>query len=124
MSDPAGYTAVLPIGESTATHIGDLLAGERARRATRAGRRARPAAPPPTATHARVSTCSPRRHRGCTVRCWPPAPPGHSHVQLDGTLIRTDRSRALGPPTGIYLWWSGKPHRHGGNVPVVTAPDV
>jgi hypothetical protein len=48
---------------------------------------------------------------------------GHTHVQLDGTLIRTDRSRALGPTAGVDLWWSGKHHHHGGNVQVVTAPD-
>jgi hypothetical protein len=48
---------------------------------------------------------------------------GHSHVNLDGTLIRTDRSKAVGPTTGVDLWWSGKHHHHGGNVQVVTAPD-
>jgi hypothetical protein len=48
---------------------------------------------------------------------------GYSHVHLDGTLIRTDRSCAVGPTTGVDLWWSGKHHRHGGNVQVVTAPD-
>jgi hypothetical protein len=48
---------------------------------------------------------------------------GHSHVHLDGTVIRTDRSKAVGPTTGVDLWWSGKHHHHGGNVQVVTAPD-
>jgi hypothetical protein len=48
---------------------------------------------------------------------------GHTHVHLDGTLIRTDRSRTVGPTAGVDLWWSGKHHQHGGNVQVVTAPD-
>jgi len=48
---------------------------------------------------------------------------GHSHVSLDGTLIRTDRSKAAGPTAKVDLWWSGKHHHHGGNVQVVTAPD-
>jgi hypothetical protein len=48
---------------------------------------------------------------------------GHSHVHLDGTLICTDRSTAVGPTTGVDLWWSGKHHHHGGNVQVVTTPD-
>jgi hypothetical protein len=53
---------------------------------------------------------------------------GHTHVALDGTLVRTDRSKAIGPTTTgdertVDLWWSGKHHQHGGNVQVVTAPD-
>jgi hypothetical protein len=48
---------------------------------------------------------------------------GHTHVQLDGTLVPTDRSRAIGPTAKVDLWWSGKHHHHGGNVQVVTAPD-
>ncbi len=48
---------------------------------------------------------------------------GHTHVALDGTLIRTDRSKAAGPTAKVDLWWSGKHHHHGGNVQVVTAPD-
>jgi len=48
---------------------------------------------------------------------------GHSHVSLDGTLIRTDRPKAAGPTAKVDLWWSGKHHHHGGNVQVVTAPD-
>lgn len=37
---------------------------------------------------------------------------GHSHVGLDGTLIRTDRSRATGPTPKVDLWWSGTHHHH------------
>ena len=48
---------------------------------------------------------------------------GHTHVHIDGTLIRTDRSKAPGPTAGVDLWWSGKHHHHGGNVQVVTAPE-
>jgi hypothetical protein len=48
---------------------------------------------------------------------------GHSHAALDGTLIRTGRSRALGPTAGVDLCWSDKRHQHGGSIQVVTAPD-
>ena len=48
---------------------------------------------------------------------------GHSHINLDGTLIGTDRCRAPGPTPGIDLWWSGKHHRHGGNIQVISTPD-
>ena len=29
---------------------------------------------------------------------------GHTHVHLDGTLIRTDRCKATGPTAGVDLW--------------------
>ncbi len=48
---------------------------------------------------------------------------GYSHVNLDGTLIETDRVATPGPTPGVDLWWSGKHHHHGGNVQVVSAPD-
>jgi hypothetical protein len=48
---------------------------------------------------------------------------GHTHVLLDGTLIRTDRISTPGPTRGVDLWWSGKHHHHGGNIQVVSAPD-
>jgi hypothetical protein len=53
---------------------------------------------------------------------------GHERIDVDGTLIYTDRIREPGPTTGkngkpVDLWWSGKHHHHGGNVQVVTAPD-
>ncbi|NAE18357.1 HARBI1 family protein, partial [Enterococcus hirae] len=60
---------------------------------------------------------------------------GHAHVNLDGTLFRSDRVSAPGPTTRknakssgpkrvkVDLWWSGKHKCHGGNVQVVTAPD-
>jgi hypothetical protein len=48
---------------------------------------------------------------------------GYDHVNLDGTLIETDRCRAPGPTPGVDLWWSGKHDNHGGNIQVITAPD-
>lgn len=56
---------------------------------------------------------------------------GHEHVSVDGTLIETDRISEPGPTIRrgsargrrVDLWWSGKHHKHGGNVQVVTVPD-
>src|SRR4051812_8969195 len=55
---------------------------------------------------------------------------GHSHVTVDGTLIRTDSCLAAGPTARadrsdrrVDLWWSGKHPTHGGNVEVIAAPD-
>jgi hypothetical protein len=48
---------------------------------------------------------------------------GHSHINLDGTLIYTDRCKIPGPTPGVDLWWSGKHHHHGGNIQVVSTPD-
>jgi DDE superfamily endonuclease len=47
---------------------------------------------------------------------------GATHVNLDGTLIRTDRLSRPGP-NGADYWWSGKHHCHGGNVQVLSLPD-
>src|SRR3954447_24834386 len=54
---------------------------------------------------------------------------GHTHVRVDGTLIRTDRCHVPGPTARadgsgrrVDLWWSGKHAAHGGNVQVVTTP--
>ncbi len=44
---------------------------------------------------------------------------GWAFVCLDGTLIETSRSRARSD-AGHDLWYSGKHHRHGGNVQVLT----
>lgn len=46
----------------------------------------------------------------------------YTHLNLDGTVIRTDRVAAPGP-NGADLRWSGKHKHHGGNVQVVSAPD-
>lgn len=48
---------------------------------------------------------------------------GYSHVNIDGTIIETDRCATEGPTTGVDLWWSKKHHNHGGNIQVVTVPD-
>jgi len=32
---------------------------------------------------------------------------GHTHLNIDGTLIYTDRSSTPGPTPGVDLWWSG-----------------
>jgi DDE superfamily endonuclease len=48
---------------------------------------------------------------------------GHTHINLDGTLIHTDRCAILGPTPGVDLYWSGKHHHHGGNIQVVSTPD-
>lgn len=47
---------------------------------------------------------------------------GATHVNLDGTLIHTDRL-ALRGPNGADLWWSGKHKCHGGNIQVLCLPD-
>jgi DDE superfamily endonuclease len=46
---------------------------------------------------------------------------GATHVNLDGTLIVTDRLAARGP-NGADLWWSGKHKCHGGNIQVLCLP--
>lgn len=47
---------------------------------------------------------------------------GATHVNLDGTLIHTDRVARKGP-NGADLWWSGKHKCHGGNIQVLSYPD-
>jgi hypothetical protein len=47
---------------------------------------------------------------------------GATHVNLDGTLIHTDRVAARGP-NGADLWWSGKHKHHGGNIQVLSNPE-
>jgi DDE superfamily endonuclease len=47
---------------------------------------------------------------------------GATHVNLDGTLIHTDRVAMRGP-NGADLWWSGKHKDHGGNIQVLSHPD-
>jgi hypothetical protein len=47
---------------------------------------------------------------------------GATHLNLDGTLIHTDRVAMRGP-NGADLWWSGKHRCHGGNIQVLSNPD-
>ncbi len=46
---------------------------------------------------------------------------GWSHVNLDGTVIATDRVSTPGPGRAD-LWWSGKHKHHGGNVQALSDP--
>ena len=46
---------------------------------------------------------------------------GWSHVNLDGTLIETDRVREKNE-SGYDAWYSGKHKKHGGNVQVLCDP--
>ncbi|WP_199044672.1 HARBI1 family protein [Glycomyces salinus] len=48
---------------------------------------------------------------------------GDGHIGLDGTLIPTTRAQVEGPTKGVDLFWSGKHHRHGVNLQVISAPD-
>jgi hypothetical protein len=158
MSDPVTYTAVLPIGESCVVRLADLLDQERRHRRTRAGRRVLSVRAQAVlvlrwfldatrvcqlALDNQLSSSTAYRylHEGIDVLA-AQAPglhgallaarlAGHTHVGLDGTQVRTDRSKAAGPTRAdtasrrqmVDLWWSGKHHHHGGNVQVITAPD-
>jgi hypothetical protein len=157
VADPVSYSAVLPVCNETVLFVSGLLAAERRRRGTRSRRRAlgcyRQAvlilrwfldgtrlAQLAADNAISASTAYRYLHEGIDVLA-AQAPglrgallaaraAGHSHVQLDGTLIRTDRCSAPGP-TGrrgrpevrVDLWWSGKHAAHGGNIQVLTTPD-
>jgi hypothetical protein len=157
VSDPVSYTAVLPVRESTVLFVSGLLAAERRRRGTRGRRRVlgcyRQAVLvlrwfldgtrlAQLAADNRIGRSTAYRylHEGIDVLA--AAAPGlrgallaartagHSHVTVDGTLVRTDRVRAPGPTARgdrperrVDLWWSGKHACHGGNVQVIAAPD-
>src|SRR3954468_19444591 len=157
MSDPVTYSAVLPVSEETVLFVSALLAAERRRRRTRSGRRALGCCRRAVlvlrwfldgtrlaqlAANNRIGGATAYRylHEGIDVlaAAGPRASgallaaraAGHSHVTVDGTLIRTDRCRAPGPTaradrpeTRVDLWWSGKHAAHGGNVQVIAAPD-
>ena len=158
MSDPVIYTAVLPTSRATVQHIAVLLQRHRLSIGTRAGRRvlgcfahavlicrflleATRVAHLARDNAMGVSTTYRYLHEALDVLAAqaPRLRPallaahtaGHTHVNLDGTLVATNRVAVQGP-TGrkgkhegkrVDLWWSGKHRRHGGNVQVVTAPD-
>jgi hypothetical protein len=157
MSDPVTYSAVLPVSEETALFVSALPAVERRRRGTRSRRRAlgcyRQAVLvlrwfcdgtrlAQLAADNRIGRSTAYRylHEGIDVLA-AQAPglrgallaarmAGHSHVHVDGTLVRTDRCHVPGPTARtdhpdrrVDLWWSGKHGAHGGNVQVVTGPD-
>jgi hypothetical protein len=128
VSDPVSYTAVLPIGESTAGFVAGLLDTERRRRRTRRGRRALGSFAQAVmvlrwfldgtrvaqlARDNQVSSSTAYRYLHEVIDVLAAVAPGvhgallaartagHTHVHLDGTLIRTDRSRAVGPTAGV-----------------------
>src|SRR4051812_41614614 len=156
MSDPVTYTAVLPASDETMLFVSGLLAAERRRRGTRRGRRAlgcyRQAvlilrwfldgtrlAQLAGDNAISASTAYRYLHEGIDVLA--AAAPGlrgallaaraagHTHVQVDGTLIRTDRCHVPGPTAradgsggrGDLGGW-GKPAPQGGKTQVVPPP--
>src|SRR4051794_18143913 len=131
MSDPVTYTAVLPAPDKTVPFVSGLLAAERRRRGTRRGRRALGCYRQAVlllrwfldgtrlarlAIDNAISTSTAYRylHEGidALVRVAPglrgallaARAAGHAHVQVDGTLIRTDRCPKLGRK-GHGKWW-------------------
>jgi DDE superfamily endonuclease len=156
MADPVTYCAVLPVGEQTVLFVSALLAAERRRRGTRSRRAlgcyrqavlvlrwfcdgtrlARLAA------DNRIGRSTAYRYVPEGIDALATQAPGlrgallaarlvgHTHVQVDGTLIRTDRcsvpgptARADHPDRRVDPWWSGQHAAHGGNGQVVSVPD-
>jgi hypothetical protein len=136
VSDPVTYTAVLPVAEETVQLVSALLAAERRRRRTRPKRRAlgcyRQAvlvlrwfldgarlAQLAADNDIGASTAYRYLHEGIDVLA-DRAPglrgallaaraAGHSHVTVEGTLIRTDRCHVPGPrpgPTDPAAGWA------------------
>jgi hypothetical protein len=144
------YTAVLPVRDGTVDFLADLLAAERARRGTRGQTRSLSTYDQAVLVlrwfldgtrmsqlardnQVSKSTGYDYLHEGIDVLA-ARAPSlhgallaakaaGYSHVNIDGTLIETDRVSTPGPTPAVDLWWSGKHDQHGGNVQVITAPD-
>src|SRR3954451_16328397 len=157
MSDPVTYSAVLPVSEETVLFVSALLGAERRRRRTRSRRRAlgchRQAVMvlrwfldgtrlAQLAADNRIGRSTAYRYLHEGIDALAAQAPGlrgallaaraagHTHVQVDGTLIRTDRCHVPGPTVRrgrqdarVDLWWSGKHAAHGGNVQIVTVPD-
>ena len=149
MSSSIAYTTTLEVRRETAECLAKLLAAHRLAVGTRAGRRAlgpfkqavmvlrwfldgtrvRQLA---TDNHLGKSTAYEYLHEGIDVLA-AQAPDladalaaakdaGLTHLNLDGTVIRTDRIHTPGP-NGSDLWWSGKHKHHGGNIQVLSGPD-
>ena len=150
MATSVTYTAVLSAREETVLFLSNLLRAERQRRGTRSGRRTLGCFAQAVlllrwfldgtrvaqlATDNTIGTSTAYRylHEGIGVLAahrpslhgalLAAKAAGYSHVNLDGTLIATDRVATPGPTPGVDLWWSGKHHHHGGNIQVVSAPD-
>ena len=144
------YTATLSVREETVLYLSSLLHRQRVRRGTRTGRRSlscfRQAVlvirwfldgtrvkQLATDNGISKSTAYERLHEGIAVLAersprlesalLAAKAAGYSHVNIDGTVIETDRCSAPGPTPGVDLWWSKKHHNHGGNIQVITAPD-
>lgn len=144
------YTAVLPAREHTVNVLTRLLTAERARRGTRAGTRALPCRDQAIlvlrwlldgtrmrqlATDNQISISTGYDYLNEAIDVLAARTPslhgallaakaaGYDYVNIDGTLIETDRCRTPGPTEGVDLWWSGKHDQHGGNIQVITAPD-
>jgi hypothetical protein len=139
-------TAVLDVQRSTAEHLARLLRGHRVEVGTRRGRRVlgcfRQAVLVPRwfidgtrvcqlARGNGLSTSTAYRypHEGLAVLA-AEAPDlatalerakaaGLTHLNLDGTVVRTDRAADPGPG-GADLWWPGKHQHHGGNAQVIS----
>ncbi|MET7427382.1 transposase family protein [Dactylosporangium sp. NPDC005555] len=144
------YTSVLPVRDKTVEFLAGLLAAERTRRGTRADTRALSCHEQAVlvlrwfldgtriSQLARDNAISKSTgydylHEGIDVLAarspglhgalLAAKAAGYSHVNIDGTLIETDRVSTPGPTPGVDLWWSAKHANHGGNVQVVTVPD-
>src|SRR3954452_20815034 len=144
MADPVTYTAVLPVSEETVLFVSGLLAAERQRRGTRSRRRAlgcyrqavlilrwflgdirlgqlaadnaSSVSPAYRYLHEGIDALAAQAPglRGALLAA---RAAGHSHVHVNGTLIRTDRCSVPGPTvrrgrphdgSRLDLWWSGK----------------
>lgn len=144
------YTATLTMREETVLFVSSQLNAERLRRGTRAGTRALSCfkqavlvlrwfldgtrvAQLATDNTIGKSTCYDYLHEGINVLAGH-APTlesallaakiaGYSYINIDGTVIETDRCATPGPTPGVDLWWSAKCDNHGGNIQVITAPD-
>jgi len=124
------YAAVLPAGEHTVDFLTTLLTTERARRGTRAGTRAIPARDQAilvlrwflddtrmrqlaTDNQISVSTGYDYLNEGIDVLAartpslhgalLAAKTAGYDYVNIDGTLIKTDRRRTPGPTEGVDL---------------------
>jgi hypothetical protein len=144
------YTATLPVRDQTVLFLSGLLHAERIQRGTRTGTRALGCfkqavlilrwfldgsrlAQLAADNAIGKSTAYDYLHEGIAVLA-ARAPSlesvlqaaktaGYPHLNIDGTLIETDRVATPGPTPGVDLWWSGKHANHGGNIQVITAPD-
>src|SRR3954449_8957779 len=157
VSDPVSYTAVLPARESTVLFVSGLLAAERRRRGSRGRRRALGCYRQTVlvlrwfldgtrlaqlAADNRIGRSTAYRYLHEGINALAARSPGlrgallaaraagHTHVHVDGTLVRTDRCSVPGPTARgdgsdrrVDLWWSGKHAGPGGTVQVVSVPD-